>query len=90
VVIKVGNQTFGWGADVRDLPENRDAYGPHHLTLEEQEALAVAIRAAGAEPSWRARPTEKVVFLCDEKKTWRQSLVSGRERGLTLQVKEPA
>lgn len=87
MLLKVGSLTFGWGAEVRDLPENKDAYGPRVLSHEEEIALAVALGKAGWLPSWRVKPRERVVFLCEPGK-WRQTITSKSSPGQTLEVLE--
>jgi len=90
MLIQVGDKTFGWGADVRSLPENADAYGAYVLTPEEELALAEAIKSAGWVPSWRVSPVARVVFLCELEREdpWRRSIVTKATRGQTLQVVE--
>ncbi len=88
MLVKVGELTFGWGADVRFLPENKDAYGPKSLGPDEEIALAAAIRQAGWVPSWRVKPSERVVFFCDGNAKWRQSVTTKASGGQTLQVVE--
>lgn len=88
MLIEVDGRTYGWGADVRDLPENSDAYGPHIMDLKEQTALGKAIVAAGWVPQWKLKPHARVVFLCDPKAKWRQSLTTRDMVGQTLQVTE--
>lgn len=89
MLLKVGDLTFGWGADVRALPENSHAYGPKVLTEEQELALAAALKKARWKPSWRTNPQERVVFLTDPKaKEWRQSVTTKAMRGQTLEVVE--
>lgn len=90
MIVKVGSLTFGWGADVRDLPENKDAYGAFVMSPEVEKGLVREIELAGWKPSWKSKPDERVVFLCDPKaKTpWRQSVTTKALRGQTMQVVE--
>jgi len=90
MIVKAGGRTFGWGADVRALPENKDAYGAFVMPKELEAALAQAIRKAGWEPSWRVHPTERVVYLCDPeaKQPWRQTIRTATMRGQFIQVVE--
>lgn len=87
MLLKVDGKTYGWGKEVRDLPENKDAYGPHILTADEEVALAKALKVAKWTPSWRQQPTERVVFLC-EPGAWRQTLASKGAPGQQMQVVE--
>jgi hypothetical protein len=91
VIVKVGDLTFGWGAEVRDLPENSESYGSRLLSAEEEGALAAAIKEAGWKPSWKAQPTERVVFLTGvtpDGARWRSRIVTQATRGQYMQVVE--
>ena len=90
MLVKVGKLTFGWGAEVRDLGENKEAYGAFVMPPEVEKALAREIELAGWAPSWRVNPTERVVFLCDPKAKapWRQSITTRHSKGQTMQVVE--
>jgi hypothetical protein len=90
MLITVDGKTFGWGADVRTLPENKDAYGPFVMGAKLELELGEAIRKEGWLPSWRLKPTERVVFLCNPTAAspWRQTLTSATSRGQFLQVVE--
>jgi hypothetical protein len=90
MIVKVGSLTFGWGAEVRSLPDNKDAYGAFVMSREVEKDLVRAIELAGWKPSWRVQPTERVVFLCDPKakEPWRQSVTASMMKGQTMQVVE--
>lgn len=90
MLVTVGALTFGWGADVRSLPENKDAYGAFVMSPDVEKELVREIELAGWKPSWKVQPTERVVFLCDPKAKppWRQSVTTKSLRGQTLQVVE--
>jgi hypothetical protein len=87
MIVKVGDLTFGWGAEVRSLPEN-DAYGTYVMSPETEKALAAAVVAAGWTPSWRTQPTERVVYLCNQNAKWRQPISVKGLKGQSLQVVE--
>jgi len=87
MIVKAGDLTFGWGADVRSLPEN-DAYGTYVMSPETETALAQAIKKAGWAPSWRTKPTERVVYLCNPVAKWRQPVSTKSTKGQSLQVVE--
>lgn len=89
MLVKVGDLTFGWGADARSLPEN-DAYGVYWMSPETEKALAKAIGDAGWVPSWRAQPTERVVYLCNPVAKWRQPISARGLKGQSLQVVQSA
>ncbi len=86
MIVKVGDRTYGWGADARDLPKNDDAYGAKMLTAGEAALLGQAIKAAGWKPFWKRAVEDRVVFLISEK--WRQAITARDMQGQTLQVKE--
>lgn len=87
MIVKVGDLTFGWGADARSLPEN-DAYGTFVMSPETEKALAHELALAGWVPSWRMTPTERVVYLCDPGGKWRQPVSTKAMKGQSLQVVE--
>lgn len=87
MIVTVGDRTYGWGAEVRDLPNNAAAYGEKHIAEPELAALAKAIRALGWEPFWKRTSEERVVFLCEPGK-WRQGITGTGMAGQKLQVKE--
>jgi len=87
MLIEVGDRTYGWGADVRDLPNNAEAYGAKLLTNDDMVSLSKAIRGAGWVPAWKRLPSERVVFLCDPGK-WRQAITAFGMDGQFYQVVE--
>lgn len=87
MIVKVGDLTFGWGADVRSMPEN-DAYGTFVMPPEVEKGLAEAIIDAGWLPSWRREATERVVYRCDTVACWRQAISTKSAKGQSLQVVE--
>jgi hypothetical protein len=87
MLVKVGDRTYGWGAEVRDLPNNAEAYGAKLLSEADMGALSKAIRAAGWLASWKRLPSERVVFLCEPGK-WRQAVTAFGMDGQYYQVKE--
>ena len=90
MIVEVGDRTYGWGAEARDLPNNAAAYGAKVITEEELMALGKAIRAKGWEPFWSTTVSERVVFLIQKGKGgWRQTITTKAMRGQTYQVREP-
>ncbi len=87
MIVKVGDKTYGWGADARDLPKNDDAYGAKLLTVTEELLLGEAIVKAGWKPFWKRSVEDRVVFLV-KPKVWRQAITAPQMTGQTLQVKE--
>jgi hypothetical protein len=89
MLVKVGDRTYGWGAEVRELPNNAEAYGAKLLSDSDMLGLSKAIREAGWQPAWRRQPSERIVFLCEPGK-WRQAITAFGMDGQTYQVREVA
>jgi hypothetical protein len=89
MLVKVGDRTYGWGSEIRDLPNNAEAYGAKLLTDDDMLSLSKAIREAGWVPAWKRLPSERVVFLCDPGK-WRQAITAFGMDGQFYQVTEVA
>lgn len=87
MLVKVGDRTYGWGAEVRDLPNNSEAYGSKLLSEGEMLELSRAIRGSGWTPCWRWAVSDRVVFLCEPEK-WRQSITAANMAGQFYQVRE--
>ena len=86
--VTVGEETYGWGRDARELPNDPEAYGPRILSPTEAAELAKAILLAGWKPFTKIVLEERRVFQIDREGKWRRAVSLKAMPGQILQVKK--
>ena len=87
MIVQVGDNTYGWGADVKALPNDPGAYGAKVIDQGEAEMLFKACEAEGWELFSKVDLEERQVFLVAPK-AWRRPISVKLMKGQILQVRE--